>query len=416
MDCMPQDGGLYVPEGNADLRRWILYTNETTTFDSIAGALTSAFINTEFSPIICETIATRAFTFEPVLKQLDQNLFTLELWNGPNGTHRDFGLSYLTACLETILTLNSKKATFLDLTSGPHGSALSKQLRGKKNIKSVLMFPKGKVRGLNPDDFVWNGGNVFPVEIDGDLNYCRALIQEIFSDRTLVQNFNLTVSTTANIGRLLPQAFFYTYAFSRLKNKVAGDIYYALAPGNYSNLMAGLYSWRLSLPLRGFIVPTSGALGVDALGYPIITDSLVGIKDRPPVNPSDPSNLERLEDFFTDYSAMIKSFVYPVKVDGPATTKAAQELYKKYDLIADPETAQTYGAVMASKNLNDGSGDAVVLVQRDHPAYSAEFVQQTLGERIDIPKNIQEVLAPFDLKRPLAKTKEDLVKILEQVQ
>lgn len=416
LDCMPADGGLYVPEGNADLRRWILYTDEKTPFSSIAGTLTSAFINTEFSPIICETIATKAFPFEPTLKRLDDNLFTLELFSGPTGSHRDFGVSYLTACLETILTLNGKRATFLDLTSGPHGAILSRELRGKERIKSVLLFPKGKVRGLDESDFVWNGGNVYPVEIDGDLDYCRGLIQEVFSDREMVQKFNLTVSTTANIGRLLPQAFFYTYAFSRLKEKVSGDIYYAMAPGNYSNLVAGLYSWRLSLPLRGFIVPTSGALGADIKGYPVITDSLVPLKERPPVNPSDPSNLERLENFFTDYSAMIKSFIYPAKVDADATEAAAKELYKKYELLADYETAQTYGAIKANKNLGDGSGDAVVLIQRDHPAYSADFVQKSLGERIEVPQKIQEVLKPFDLKRPLAKTKEDLVKVLEQVQ
>jgi len=322
----------------------------------------------------------------------------------------------LAACMETILTLNGKRATFLDLTSGPHGASLSTALRQSKKLKSVLLFPKGKVRGLKQSDFVWNGGNIYPVEIDGDLEYCRRLIQEVFSDRALVQKFNVTASTTANIGRLLPQAFFYTFAFSRLKDKVSGDIYYAMAPGNYSNLVAGLYSWRLSLPLRGFIVPTSGALGVDAQGFPIITDSLVPLKQRPRVNASDPSNLERLEDFFTDYSAMIKSFVYPAKVDETAAEKAAQELYKNYDLIADTETAQAYAASKAKKDLDDGSGDAVVLVRRDHPAYSADFVQHSIGEKIVVPQNIQEVLAPFDLKRPLAKTKEDLVKILEQVQ
>ena len=416
MDCMPADGGLYVPEGNADLRRWILYTDAATPFSSIAGTLTSACINTEFSPIICETIATKAFPFEPELKQLDDNLFTLELFSGPSGSHRDFGVSYLAACMETILTLNGKRATFLDLTSGPHGASLSAALRQRKKLKSVLLFPKGKVRGLKQSDFVWNGGNVYPVEIDGDLEYCRRLIQEVFSDRALVQKFNVTASTTANIGRLLPQAFFYTFAFSRLKDKVSGDIYYAMAPGNYSNLVAGLYSWRLSLPLRGFIVPTSGALGVDAQGFPIITDSLVPLKQRPRVNASDPSNLERLEDFFTDYSAMIKSFVYPAKVGETAVEKAAQELYKNYDLIADKETAQAYAAAKAKKDLDDGSGDAVVLVRRDHPAYSADFAQHSIGEKIAVPQNIQDALTPFDLKRPLAKTKEDLVKILEQVQ
>jgi len=91
-------------------------------------------------------------------------------------------------------------------------------------------------------------------------------------------------------------------------------------------------------------------------------------------------------------------------------------LYKKYDLISDQETAAAYGAVQKRKDLIDGSGDAVVLIQRDHPAYSSGFVQKSLGERIEVPQTIQEVLKPFDLNRPLAKTKEELVKILEQIQ
>src|SRR5574344_686264 len=137
MDCMPEDGGLYVPEGTADLRRWILYTNENTSFASIAGALTSACINDEYSPIICETIATKAFPFEPKMTQLADNLFNLELYHGPTGCHRDFGVSYLTACLDTILTMENKTATFLDVTTGEHGVILARELRGKKNIKSV---------------------------------------------------------------------------------------------------------------------------------------------------------------------------------------------------------------------------------------------------------------------------------------
>ena len=45
LDCIPSDGGLYVPDDTDDLRRWIYYTNEKTTFASLAGALTSAMIN-----------------------------------------------------------------------------------------------------------------------------------------------------------------------------------------------------------------------------------------------------------------------------------------------------------------------------------------------------------------------------------
>ena len=77
LNCMPSDGGLYVPEDFADLRRWLLYTDEKTSFSNIAGTLTSACINDEFSPIICETIASKAFFFQPEIFPLQKNIFTL---------------------------------------------------------------------------------------------------------------------------------------------------------------------------------------------------------------------------------------------------------------------------------------------------------------------------------------------------
>ena len=110
LNCMPEDGGLYVPVDDVDMSRWILYINKETSFQSIAGALTSALINDEFSPIICETIATRAFPFEPAVKRLDTNLYVLELFHGPTGSHKDFGISYLVSCVDTILYFQKKQA------------------------------------------------------------------------------------------------------------------------------------------------------------------------------------------------------------------------------------------------------------------------------------------------------------------
>lgn len=415
LDCIPADGGLYVPEDFADLRRWILYTNEKTTFSSISGALTSAFLNEEFSPIICETIATKAFPFEPVLKKIDERFFTLELFNTPTGSHKDFGISFLVNCLETILTLKGENAIFLDATIGELGVSLARAIKGKKHLKGVLLYPKGKVRGLSDEDYVWNGGNIYPVEIDGTEADCHKIVREIFEDRELVEKLNLTVANTANIGRLIPQSFFYPFAFSRLKKQVSGDIYYAMAPGNYSNLVAGLYSWKLSLPVNGFITPTTDEIKTDLRGNCEIMDSIVGFSDREKADPASPSNLERLEDVFQANSLMLKNFIFPADVTEEETVLACQELFTKYHIYAGKNTSRAYAAVKARKNLLEEDESTVVLVMRDHPALFPDFIRHCLGEIPETPDFITEAMKPVEIGKKCFTNTAEIVDILKKL-
>ncbi|MCK9169301.1 MAG: threonine synthase [Treponema sp.] len=412
LDCMPSDGGYYVPADTEDLRRWILYTDENTTFASIAGTLTSAFIKDEFSPIICETIATKAFPFEPVMRRLDDTYFMLELFHGPTGYHRDFGISYLVSCLETILQMRDSTAMFLSVTRAELGSVLAHELKDKKRIKAVVVYPKGTVHGMQDSDYVWNGGNIYPVEIEGSEADCRAFVRNIFRDHEFVAANRLTVANTANIGRLLPQAFFYPFAFSRLKNKTAGDIYYALAPGNYSNVVAGLYSWQFALPLNGFLTPATDALTVDAMGNCVLLDSVIPLNKRDPADPIDPSNLERLEDVFSANKLMMRNFIYPVKLTDALIDSAAKELFIKYHVYADRHTARAFAAAKANEEMVKEDAGTVVLVARDHPSLSADYMQHTLGEVPEMPENINAVLRHVSLNKPVIRTVEELRKII----
>ena len=415
LDCMPDDGGLYVPFETEDLRRWILYTDENTTFQSIAGSLTSAFIREEFSPIICETIATTAFKFAPEIKTLDKNLFLLELFHGPTGIHKDFGISYLAACIETIFNLKGGRATFLDISTGELGASLAFALRGKRNIKAVLLYPKGTVRGLVDEDLFWNGGNILPIEIDGTEEDCHNIMRKIFAEKSFVRNNFLTVANTANIGRLLPQAFFYPFAFSRIKNKVNSSIFYSLAPGNYSNVVAGLYAWQFALPLNGFVLPATSALGTNPSGEPNLLDSIVPLKQRTPADPSEPSNLERLEDIFSANNAMMRHFIFPIPIDENEVNAAAKELFLKYNVLVDRHTARAYAS---SKNYAASKGDemgATVLVARDSPALSAEFVRHTIGEIPETTESIKKSFEKVNLKKPAMHSLDDIKKIIQTI-
>ena len=76
-NCMPTDGGLYVPYSEHDLRSWILHMNEQTSFSAIAGSLTAALLKEEISPVISERIAAKAFhSYSPRLRQLDDHFGT----------------------------------------------------------------------------------------------------------------------------------------------------------------------------------------------------------------------------------------------------------------------------------------------------------------------------------------------------
>ena len=413
INSIPQDGGLYVPSNLQDLRRWIMYTDENTSFQNIAGTLTSAFINEEFSPIICEKIATEAFPHEPVLKQLDDNLFTLELYHGFTGCHRDYGVSYLCSLLETILTMNGGSAIFLDYTRGELGSILAKTLKGKRNLKAVLLCKKGEYRGLKDEDLYWKGGNIYPLEVEGDNG--KDLIREVFADTAFSEEYNLTVANTANFGRLMGHFFFFPYAFSRIKNKVHGDIYYALAPGNYSNLVAGLYSWRFALPLGGFVLPSTGALTTDTCGSTLLLDSIVSMEKRSKTDPSDPSNLERLEDIFSANSLMIRNFVYPSAVTNEEVDQAAKELFIKYGIFADRHTGRAYAALKnRSEDIFEDEG-AAVLIARDDPALSQSYCRHTLGEAPEQSEKIKDALKPTILNRPCVTTAEEIKNVIREI-
>ncbi|OJF76276.1 MAG: threonine synthase [Treponema sp. CETP13] len=404
LHCLPKDGGMYVPAYSEDLRPWINYMDESTSFQSIAGALTSALMKEEFSPLISEAIATRSFPFSPELKQLDDSLYELELFHGPTGTHKDFGLSYLTNSIEHILWYQEKTAVVLAVTNGETGASIVQACRGKKHIKAVLFFEPGTMRGFNESDCVWNGGNIYPVEVQADRKTIASLIGDVYRTPELMEKYNLTLANTVNIGRLLSHSFFYMYAFSRLRKKVWGDIYYALNENNFGNLVAGLYSWKFSLPVNGFITNSSPSLTLAADGTCFVLDSLVPLKDRGASDPVNPSNIERLEEIFATSAPVMKGLVFPVNVTNDEAQEACKELFMKYGEFADLATSRAYAAAKKRIQMEEDEESTVVLVAADHPSLHCDEIRHACGESPSMPDRIKDIYVPV---KPVKKIKPD---------
>lgn len=412
--CVPKDGGVFVPSASSieDLRKYIYYIDEKTSFNSIAGTITSAFLRDEYSPIICEKIATSAFPFEPVFSQIDDNLFHLELTNGYTGCHRDYGVSFLCSYLEATNTLNDSFTTLFDFTNGELGALLAKVLRNKKHIKAVLVYRQGTVKGLEEQDLIWNGGNIYPIEMEGTEEQIKNAISTIFEDKDFVQKHNLSVANTTNVCRLLAQVFCFPYSFSRLKNKVEGNINYACDAGNFSTLMAGLYSWRFCLPLSGIYLPSTSELYCDLSNNPVVNDYFDNKNKKVNINPTHPANLERLESFFENNQMMMRNFVYPTAISTMQQEIACKELYKKYGIFSDVQTSCAYATIKENSNDVFDEGGAFVLISQKHPSLSSQYCKSILGEVPTMPENIRHSLKPVVLNRPVVKNSEELKKLI----
>lgn len=396
LKCFPSDGGLYVPAYAEDLSPWINYMTEETSFTSMAGSLTQALIKEEFSPIISEAIATSAFPFSPKLRRLDDSLYVLELFHGPTGCYKDFGISYLAACMDHMLLMQNRKATVLAVTNGETGACIANAFRGRKNLKAVLFFTKGTTRGFAKEDMVQNGGNILPIEVEGDTETAYQMVRQIYAQPELVEKYGLTLANTVNIGRVLPLVFCYVYAFSRLKSKTVGSIYYSGYAGNLGNIAAGLYAWKFALPLNGFITNTTSDLILDQMDKCKLMDSVVPLRQRGIADVAKPSNVERIEEIFHDSPAVLKGLVFPANVYEEDQERACKDAFMKYGYMMDGETASAWAAARKRSDLVDEYDGSVVLLARNDPSLSQHDIRHWCGEAPEISEKLFNVYMPCD--------------------
>ncbi len=390
LHCLPQDGGLYQPASEADLSPWIFHMDESKPFSYVAGTLTSALLKEELSPAICERLASAAFSsYSPVLRQLEEGLFLLELFHTPARTHQDFGAMWLASALEHVLTIRGESALAFASSSRAVAMSLAHAFAGKKRLKLVLLCAGEKgCAPLDPSWLAWNGGNILPLSVSASVDEAKRLICAAYWDKEIAERYSPTLANTSNIGRLIPQIFFYMFAFSRLKKSMQGDIFYAVPSSNYANLVAGLYAWKYCLPVNGFITDSSPLLCCDARGESLCMDffaSAVASENRAL---EIPSNIKRLEQVFSLNPLLLKGFVFPFRVPEAEIPSIQFEARKKYGIWLDMDTAKAFGAAMEFRKEMDEGGAAVVFANNDS-AFELEAVRAACGDAPEIHEAVQ---------------------------
>jgi threonine synthase len=339
-------------------------------------------------------VAESAFNFEPELMQLDENLSVLNLYNGPSGTFKDFGVAFLAAVLEEFLESSQtgpagSRATVLSAVRGNTGIVLDRAFQGRKGIISVMLFPSGPIRGLEPAAFVQNGGNIIPIQVRGTLDDCQQLINQVIHDRPFAERYSITSANTINAGRLLPQAFYYLFTFVKIKKHLRGDLFFSVPSGNFGNLMSGLYAWKFGLPVSGFIAAMNinNSFGNFIRGRKFEKKPVIET-NSPALDVSFPSNYERLNAFYDEAPAVMRNMVFPASIENDDTVKAMEQAWKQYKVLLDPHSAVAFAAAGDFIKTDRSSSGHIVVLATGHPAREAALVKTATGQIVPIPEKL----------------------------
>src|SRR5690554_3386573 len=351
------DRGLYMPEQIPQLPDTFFKEISGKNLQEIAAIVAYAFFGDDIDKDSLNQIVANSLNFEIPLKEIEKDIYVLELFHGPTFAFKDVGARFMARMLSFFV--NERKqddVKVLVATSGDTGSAVANGFLGVEGIQVFVLYPSGKVSEMQEAQFTTLGQNIVALEIDGTFDDCQALVKSAFMDKELNEQLNLTSANSINVARFLPQSFYYFYAYAQLAKKGStNDIVFSVPSGNLGNLTAGLFAKEMGLPINRFIAANnrndvfskflqSGNYSPKSSVQTIANAMDVGA----------PSNFERIFDLYDGSHDTIKKDISGYAFNDYQIRDTIKTLYNKTGYLIDPHGACAYMALkMARKKAKE---------------------------------------------------------------
>ena len=383
------DNGLYMPEHIPQLPQGFFDTLHTKSFQEIAFEVANAFLKDDVPIDELKRIIEHTISFDAPLIQLEKNIFALELFHGPTLAFKDFGARFMSQLLGHFAKEEKREIVILVATSGDTGSAVANGFLGVPGTKVIVLYPSGKVSEIQEKQFTTLGQNITALEVDGSFDDCQRLVKEAFLDAELRNKFFLTSANSINIARLIPQSFYYFYAWSRLKDK--NNVVFSVPSGNFGNLTAGMIAKRMGLPIKHFVASTN----INDIVPEYLRTS--EFKPRPSrstisnaMDVGNPSNFARMLDLYQHDFEKLKADISGYDFSDSETQTVMRDVFSETKYILDPHGAVGYLGL--KKYLAENKNVTGVFLETAHPAKFLEVVERTLKTQVQIPKELEAFL------------------------
>jgi len=367
-----------------------------------------------------ECLLNDAYTEEitPKIEKVVGNTNIMWLTQGQTYSFKDYAARFFGRSLNYIIGKQGLKRTVIVATSGDTGGAVADALHGLEAIDVLVFYPKGPISEGQRRQMTTLGKNVYAFEVNGDFDVCQALATNILGDKMLALSVfddsdRFTSANSISIGRLLPQAVYPFYAFSRT-SKNLNRMMASIPSGNFGDMMGTVIAKQMGLPVSQIICSVNEN---DEFPKFLVTGEYkVNSTEQCPssaMDVSNPSNLKRLFDFYNghiydersrtgkitregiidkmpDMNALRKD-IYSVSIDNKSTYEAIKKVYDKYQIILDPHGAVAWEALKIAKfPFENEHQNLSVIYETADPGKFPKDIEKAIGIVPELPAGMKK--------------------------
>ena len=381
------DGGLYMPERLEPLPAGTLDRLRGKDIVEIGTTVGAHILRDEITRQALEPLIREALDFPIPLVKVTDRISVLELFHGPTMAFKDVGARVQARLLHHFT--DGTPLTILVATSGDTGSAVAQAFHRVPDSRVVVLYPEGQVSDVQEAQMASLGDNITALSVRGTFDDCQRLVKQAFADDDLRSHVWLTPANSINLGRLLPQVFYY-FVLAGLGGAQGPTV--SVPSGNFGNLTAGLIAKRIGLPIAQFVAATNVN---DAV--PEYLESGI-YEPRPSIatvaNAMDvgaPSNFERVQSLYNgDLAALRKDIVGFAYEDSQVIAEIGR-VDREHGYLLDPHSAIAWLAL--KDQLADRPDAHGVFLATAHPAKFREVVEPAIGRSIELPRPLADALS-----------------------
>ena len=411
------DRGLFIPSSIPSLTAEDLSSFKNMNYGEMAFHVAHKFLHEEIEAEELKQITHSAYNFPVPLERVFDRSYVLRLDQGPTASFKDFAARMMGRLMQHFLKKENRKILILTATSGDTGSAIANAFYGLDNIEVVILYPEKEVTDRQRKQMTTLEKNITTVAIDGKFDDCQAMVKKAFNDEELTP-LNLSSANSINIGRLIPQSFYYIYTYVQLSEGNHDQIIFSVPSGNFGNLMGGLLAKKMGLPVEQFIVATNENDEVpvyfDTHEYETIVPSRNCISSA--MNVGHPSNMARIIELYKgrmneqgeileepDLAALHKD-MYAISISDEETREMIKKAWKEHKLLLEPHGSVSWYALEKYRKANpqfDQANQLFASLETAHPAKFPREINKLLGFDPELPPSLEGLDEKKEFIHPL---------------